>query len=300
VETPDEEIARLQAIRSSSQLDDWFLKLLFHFVNRLKESSGATLPATVAELCQRCGVLDKYVAWMDSTLDLFAAKGYVELQDGVIRSWRTDASRLVWDEWQVEKQRYVQGPDTQPLVALVEECLERLADILCGKVAATDVIFPNSSMAKVAPLYKDNATADAFNEIVANAVVAYLRQRLQIEPRARLRILEIGAGTGGTSAAVFGALKSHRASVEEYCYTDLSKAFFFHAQEHYLLDNPYLVCKRLDIEKPIEAQGIEAGSYDLVIATNVLHAPTCCTPRETFARRCATARPRCVPADSFC
>lgn len=286
VEIPDDQIARLQAIRQSSQLDEWFLNLLFQSVTRLVELSGATLPVTVAELCQRCGIIEKYVAWMDSTVDLFIAKGYVERQDGVIRTWRTDTARFVWDEWRTEKQQYVQDPDTKPLVALVEECLQRLADILCGRIAATDVIFPNSSMAKVAPLYKDNATADTFNEIVANAVVAYLEQRLQLEPRARLRILEIGAGTGGTSAAVFRALKPHRASVEEYCYTDLSKAFFFHAQEHYLPENPYLVCRRLDIEKPIEAQGIEAGSYDLVIATNVLHATR--NIRETL-RNCKAA-----------
>ena len=127
-------------------------------------------------------------------------------------------------------------------------------------------------MEKVASLYKNNAVADTFNEMVADAAFVYLRQRLQADPKARIRILEIGAGTGGTSAAVFARLRPFQEAVEEYRYTDLSKAFFLHAEEHYKPANPYIVCQRLDIEQPIEAQGIDLGSYDLVIATNVLHA----------------------------
>ena len=61
-------------------------------------------------------------------------------------------------------------------------------------------------------------------------------------------------------------------SIEEYCYTDLSKAFFFHAEKHYVPEYPYVRCQRLDIERAIEAQGFDLGGYDLVIAANVLHA----------------------------
>ena len=269
---PHEKIAHLQEVKAASELDEWFFRLLFDQVTRLIGSPASTAGASVAALCKRCGVLDKYVAWMDSTLELFTAKGYVEAEGGTIRSWRADTAPSVWVEWETHKQQYARDPDTRPLVSLVDECLRKLPDILRGKLAAMDVIFPNSSVEKVAPLYKDNATADTFNQIVANAVAAYVRQRLHHQPRARVRILEVGAGTGGTSAAVFAALKSYKGSIEEYCYTDLSRAFFFHAEKSYVPDNPYIVCRRLDIEKAIAEQGFEPGSYDLVIATNVLHA----------------------------
>lgn len=58
----------------------------------------------------------------------------------------------------------------------------------------------------------------------------------------------------------------------EYVYTDISKAFLVFAEEHYGPQCPYLRYKLLNIEMPLEGQEVEQGSYDLVIATNVLHA----------------------------
>ncbi|MBQ0740733.1 class I SAM-dependent methyltransferase, partial [Aquimarina celericrescens] len=78
--------------------------------------------------------------------------------------------------------------------------------------------------------------------------------------------------TGGTSSIVFASLQPFKESIDTYCYTDLSKAFLFHAEKNYAPNNPYIQYQLLDIEKPIEDQGIEVGTYDLVIAANVLHA----------------------------
>jgi 3-oxoacyl-(acyl-carrier-protein) synthase/SAM-dependent methyltransferase len=127
-------------------------------------------------------------------------------------------------------------------------------------------------MEKVDGVYRNNALSDTFNEIIAQAVVAYLEQRLQSDSGTRLRVLEIGAGTGGTSAIVLAHLRPFQQAMEEYCYTDLSQAFFFYAEENYVPDHPYICCKRLDIERAIEDQGFEPGSYDVVVAANVLHA----------------------------
>ena len=87
-----------------------------------------------------------------------------------------------------------------------------------------------------------------------------------------VRILEIGAGTGGTSAMVFKALRPYAESIEEYCYTDLSKAFLQFGESEYGEANPYVVYRIFDVDRSLASQGIEAGSYDVVIAANVLHA----------------------------
>jgi polyketide synthase PksR len=147
-----------------------------------------------------------------------------------------------------------------------------LPKILTGKIPATDIIFPDSSMELVQGIYKGNKVADYFNEVVAKAVEAYIKERIEIEPGATVRIIEIGAGTGGTSAVVFSKLKMYRANIKEYCYTDLSKAFLLHAEKEYKPENPYLTCRIFNVERPLLEQGIDAGGYDIVIATNVLHA----------------------------
>ncbi|MEH6630601.1 MAG: amino acid adenylation domain-containing protein [Halopseudomonas aestusnigri] len=60
------------------------------------------------------------------------------------------------------------------------------------------------------------------------------------------------------------------ANIEEYCYTDLSKAFLHHAEDQY--GRSFLVTKRFDVGLSPEAQGFDTGRYDLVVAANVLHA----------------------------
>jgi acyl transferase domain-containing protein/enoyl-CoA hydratase/carnithine racemase/NAD(P)-dependent dehydrogenase (short-subunit alcohol dehydrogenase family)/acyl carrier protein/2-polyprenyl-3-methyl-5-hydroxy-6-metoxy-1,4-benzoquinol methylase len=271
LQTPHEKIARLKDIRAASQIEQWFAQLLTCQFTRMFEGSGAA-PATLAELQAKARIQGKYLPWVTQALDFLAERNCLEWRDGAIRGWNAKASKAKWQEWQTQREVYAQDPETRALAVLVNDCLENLPDIMQGRRAATDVIFPNSSMEKVASLYKNNAVADTFNEMVADAALVYLRRRLQADPNTRIRILEIGAGTGGTSAAVFGRLRPFQQAVEEYCYTDLSKAFFLHAEEHYKPANPYLVCRRLDIEQSIESQGIDVGSYDLVIATNVLHA----------------------------
>nr|WP_255298241.1 SDR family NAD(P)-dependent oxidoreductase [Brevibacillus dissolubilis] len=114
--------------------------------------------------------------------------------------------------------------------------------------------------------------AHYFNEVLADTVVAYLQERLNQDPAARIRIFEIGAGTGGTSTTVFQKLKPYQNHIQEYCYTDISKAFLLHAENEYGPENPFLTYKLVDIGRPIVEQNIGSGEYDIVIAANVLHA----------------------------
>lgn len=84
-----------------------------------------------------------------------------------------------------------------------------------------------------------------------------------------MRILEIGAGTGSSTAATLQCLGENFAS---YTYTDVSAAFFVEAQDKFEKQSEKMVFKPLDIEKDPKEQGFEEGAYDLIIAGNVLHA----------------------------
>src|SRR5439155_3903675 len=130
----------------------------------------------------------------------------------------------------------------------------------------------NSAMELVEGIYKNNQVADYFNGVLADTVVSYIQERVNQDPSEGIRILEIGAGTGGTSAHVFKKLTPYQKHIQEYCYTDISKAFLMHAEKEYGPKNPYLTYQIFDVAAPIVGQGIGAGSFDLVIAANVLHA----------------------------
>ena len=84
-----------------------------------------------------------------------------------------------------------------------------------------------------------------------------------------MNILEIGAGTGGATKAILGELRN---AFTSYTYTDISSGFFKTARERFRDYAGKMVFKTFDIEKSVTAQGFTQGSYDLIVASNVLHA----------------------------
>ncbi|KAL3465723.1 hypothetical protein BJX64DRAFT_285326 [Aspergillus heterothallicus] len=88
-----------------------------------------------------------------------------------------------------------------------------------------------------------------------------------------MRILEIGAGTGGTTLLALEALTSinEEPMYGSYTFTDVSSGFFAAAKERFAQYSA-MEFKVLDIERDPISQGFEAGSYDLIIASNVIHA----------------------------
>lgn len=89
----------------------------------------------------------------------------------------------------------------------------------------------------------------------------------------RLRILEVGAGTGATALHILKALKGQigRPLYSSYTFTDISAGFFPAAKER-LADFSNVDFKVFDISKSPTDQDFELDSYDLIIATNVIHA----------------------------
>ncbi|GFP60348.1 highly reducing polyketide synthase AFT9-1 [Trichoderma asperellum] len=92
--------------------------------------------------------------------------------------------------------------------------------------------------------------------------------------RRDLRILEIGAGTGGTTYRILKACSPNGETFcSEYMYTDISSGFFEAVRTTRLKDWAHLLTfQTLDLEKDAASQGFEEHSYDLVVAANVVHA----------------------------
>lgn len=88
-----------------------------------------------------------------------------------------------------------------------------------------------------------------------------------------LRILEVGAGTGGTTFQVLNACSPNGESFcSEYMYTDISHGFFRTGQSTLKKWEGQLTFKTLNVENDPTKQGFEEHSYDLIIAANVVHA----------------------------
>ncbi|KAK1960815.1 PKS-NRPS hybrid [Colletotrichum sublineola] len=84
-----------------------------------------------------------------------------------------------------------------------------------------------------------------------------------------MRVLEVGAGTGGATKVMLRRLDNAFAS---YTYTDISSGFFSTARETFRAQESKMAFRVLDIEKDIVDQGYEEASFDVVIANLVVHA----------------------------
>ncbi|KAK0129388.1 hypothetical protein ONS95_001314 [Cadophora gregata] len=83
------------------------------------------------------------------------------------------------------------------------------------------------------------------------------------------KILEIGGGTGGATKSILHKLGR---SYSSYTFTDISAGFFPSAQEQFKDHASKMLFKTLNIEEDIVAQGFAPAFYDIIIASNVIHA----------------------------
>ncbi len=169
-------------------------------------------------------------------------------------------------------------------MVLLDATMRALPAVLTGRLSATEVIFPGSSLTLVENVYKHNPMAEYFNAALARQVVEAVENRLAGEPATRLRIMEIGAGTGATSAVVLGSLRPLSHAIEEYRYTDLSPAFLNHAEQHYGPGSPFLTYALFDVETASSTP--DEARFDIVIAANVLHATRNMATTVRHTRRC--------------
>ncbi|HSI39297.1 MAG TPA: type I polyketide synthase [Xanthobacteraceae bacterium] len=150
-------------------------------------------------------------------------------------------------------------------LSTLRRCGFKLGEVLTGAQDPLQLLFPGGSLAEARTLYVESPSARTYNGALAEALRAALKGVPADRP---LRVLEVGAGTGGTTGYVLSVLKGRAV---EYNFTDVSPLFLEQAREIFA-DAPFLQTALLDIERNPLEQGFEAGRYDVVVAANVLHA----------------------------
>ena len=141
----------------------------------------------------------------------------------------------------------------------------RLAAVMRGEQDPLSLLFPAGSTAGVESFYLDSLSFRGCNQVVQKAVEGLC----QALPEGRsLRILEVGAGTGGLTTNLLRVLPAEKV---EYWYTDISNFFFTRAKQKFG-DYPFIHYQELNLEEGIAEQGFLPQSFDLILASDVLHA----------------------------
>ena len=159
---------------------------------------------------------------------------------------------------------------------LVDRCGPVLAQVLGGDTAYQEVLFPGGSMEVVLPVYEDAIIACAYNALVVSAVTEVLKATRH---DARVQVVEVGAGSGGTTSSV---LPTFKGVCGRYLFTDVSHVFLKHARVRFSA-YAFVEYMLLNIDAAPRLQGLAAHEFDVALSTNCLHA----TPfMRTTLRHC--------------
>ena len=137
---------------------------------------------------------------------------------------------------------------------------EKFISILSGEVDPLSLMLRENMLET---FYRDLEIVKLGNQYCADIVMKLAHQN------PKMRIIEIGAGTGSGTMPVLRALGQKFA---HYDFTDISTGFFERAKEEQKDWGDRIIYRKLNIEEDPVVQGFQPESYDLVIAVNVIHA----------------------------
>ncbi len=155
-------------------------------------------------------------------------------------------------------------PAFHPELTVLAGCGRNLDRILTGVLDPLEILFLAEGAA-AETIYTQSPWSQAYNGMFGRVMHEVASRLPQGSP---LRILEIGAGTGATTACILPHLDPN---CSEYVFTDLSKMFLARARDKFDA-YPFVQYKILDIESDPASQGFGGQQFDVVLAANVLHA----------------------------
>jgi acyl transferase domain-containing protein/NADPH:quinone reductase-like Zn-dependent oxidoreductase len=161
-------------------------------------------------------------------------------------------------------------PQYEGELEITGRCGALLAEALTGVADPLQLLFPGGGQDIAEKIYIKSPAAKTYNGLIGSVIETVVAARAAVNGNSQspLRVLEIGAGTGGTTSYVLPVLPADRT---EYTYTDISPLFTARAKQKFN-QYPFVTFQPLDIEKDPDEQGLKGQQFDLVIAANVIHA----------------------------
>lgn len=208
--------------------------------------------------------LQRFLDWMTAKVEQAQGgdfKGAIEILNLTISERDQEIARLFSSL--MEKN----GPETR----LMGHMYESLPAIYRGEIAGIEAAVQDhllDDMYEYMTLYHDGS-------IALKDVVVLLSHKSP-----SLKILEVGGGTGSATREVLPALKgnSQYRGYDSYTFSDIGPAFLANAQQNFK-DFKAVIYTPFDMQTDAGHQGFDSG-FDLVIASNVIHATT--NIRETL------------------
>ncbi|HLF25325.1 MAG TPA: SDR family NAD(P)-dependent oxidoreductase [Anaerolineae bacterium] len=215
----------------------------------------------VAGLAQRLGIIAAHHRLFGRLLEILGEEGILQRDE---HEWAVARTPDPVDPQPLQTELAARFPDSAE-AKLLGRCGSNLAQALRGEADPLQLLFPGGSFDAAEQLYQHSGFAKTYNSLAREIITSALEQ---LPPGRTARILEIGAGTGGTTSFLLPALPADRV---EYTFTDISPMFATRARQKFG-GYPFVRFETLDIEQDPAAQGFAAQRFDIIVAANVIHA----------------------------
>ncbi|KAK2042903.1 putative PKS-NRPS protein [Colletotrichum somersetense] len=183
------------------------------------------------------------------------------------RQWMADGADVL------DKVNAKYSPNTPVQLQLLHALGQSYPSIVRGQTDQLKVMMEENMLNR---FFTDDLGCVRSNKFLADAVAQITHKY----PRANM--LEIGGGAGGTAWSVLNNINDAYAS---YTFTDMSSLFLAAAQEKFADFAAKIRFDTLDINNDPSTQGFTPHSYDIIIASNVLHATKNLTTTMVNTRR---------------
>ncbi|MDF3149363.1 polyketide synthase dehydratase domain-containing protein, partial [Streptomyces sp. T21Q-yed] len=259
-------VAAVEAGWRATRFEDFAARLKLVTAHVAAAAFESLLPAEVAEFTPadlvRHGMLPGYDRLARTLLDLMAGHGLAAArEDG---RWRLTGTAAPGPLLAALPSDF---PACSAEVQLAVRQLSHLPQVLRGERDALQLLTGQGSQEALEQFYDVAPSCRFPNRVLASLAAEIARSWPEDRP---LRILEIGAGTGGTAAAVLPLLPPERTV---YHFTDVSAGFFARAR-HRFGDHDFVDYRPFDLNADPAEQGFADGAYDLIVAANSLHTAT--------------------------
>ena len=220
---------------------------------------------TIEELARRLSLPDRLRRLLRRWLEVLADDGRVTIHPEP--SLELAENQKLSDcatQWQQVRELGAAIDYGDDLLAYVGECIQNLTGLLAGTVDPLGLLFTEGTVDTAVAAYRDNLISRYTNQLVISGVTA---RAGRATPQRPLRILEVGAGVGGTSAGLITALDGYHT---HYTFTDVSN-FFLNRARNMFADHDFIDYRMFDVNRPPAEQGFASSSFDIVVCANVLH-----------------------------
>jgi acyl transferase domain-containing protein len=223
------------------------LSLTTSLLDELTQSCMISSQRSLVGLKSDIPHMQKYASWMSRQLKTIAQSELTNLDDAALENL---VSSLV--------ERLSKTPAADAALAIYNTFIH-IRGIFTGTKDALELLLDDDRLARI---YKFADQCDR----------SPLLKRMS-HSKPNLRVLEIGAGTGATTKSILKDLAPAGGHIlySQYVYTDISTGMFVAATENFK-DYPNIEYATLDISKDLADQGFEGREFDLIVASNVIHA----------------------------